>query len=120
MAPFLHGANASPLMTLPPLSVDKILTLVTALACVVMLVRMALRPAARQRLDATAWRVWFRVRSAALFLWQWRRRRQARDQARRTAQAVIERARQSGSKGNVQRDGNVLTPDSFQRPRKPH
>ncbi|MEY4763368.1 MAG: hypothetical protein RI907_41 [Pseudomonadota bacterium] len=106
-------------MTLPPLTVEKILALVTAVACIVMLVRLALKPAQRARLDGAAWRVWFKLRNGAQGLWAWRQRRVAREQARRTAQAVIERARQ-GDAPTVKRDGNVLTPDSFQRPRKPH
>jgi predicted nucleotidyltransferase len=60
------------------------------------------------------------LRQVGLRTWHWRRRRQARDDARRTAQAVIARARQPGAHGDVERDGNVLRPESFQRPRKPH
>ncbi len=91
------------------MTVDKFLALAVALACGVMLLRMVIGPKHRRRLDAFAWRTW-----------HWRRRRQARQEARRTAQAAIARARQPGAHGEVQRDGNVLRPDSFQRPRKPH
>ncbi len=105
-------------MTFSPLTIEKLLALATALACLVMLLRMVLKPAWRHRLDTTALRAWLQLRMGARQLWHWRQRRQARDQARRTAQAVIERARQSPP--SVKRDGNVLTPESFQRPRKPH
>jgi hypothetical protein len=100
------------------MTVDKLLALTVALACGVMLLRMVIGPARRQRLDAFAWRHWHQARHLALQVWQWRRRSLARAQAKRTAQAVIERARQAP--GQVKRDGNVLTPDTFQRPRKPH
>ncbi len=102
------------------MTVDKLLALAVALACGVMLLRMAIGPARRHRLDALAWRAWLGLRHVAMRTWQWRRRRQARDEARRTAQAVIARARQPGAHGEVQKDGNVLRPESFQRPRKPH
>jgi hypothetical protein len=108
------------MMTFPPLTADKILALVTAVACVVMLARMALKPGQRDRLDGAAWQLWFKVRTAFSSLWQWRQRRVAREQARRTAQAVIERARAGQPVPPVKRDGNVLMPESFQRPRKPH
>jgi hypothetical protein len=102
------------------MTIDKLLALAVALACGVMLLRMAIGPKHRQRLDAFAWRTWHNLRHVALNTWHWRRRRQARQAARRTAQAVIARARQPGAHGEVQRDGNVLRPDTFQRPRKPH
>jgi hypothetical protein len=105
-------------MSFSPLTIEKLLALATALACGVMLLRMVLKPTQRQRLDMAAQRAWWKLSAGAQHLWRWRQRRQAHDQARRTAQAVIDRARQGQTP--VKRDGNVLTPESFQRPRKPH
>jgi len=81
--------------------------------CVLMLVRMVLPAKRRARLDQGLKRVpqvlsrrWHTLRHG-------RRHRAA---AERLARDAIERAR----KTNVERDGNVIKPDAFKGPRKPH
>lgn len=76
--------------------VEKLLAGIVLAACAVMLLRLALGPARRQRFDA------FFVR-----LWRWPRTRR---NAQKLADDAIRRAR-----GGVRRDGNVYTPDSFDK-----
>ena len=81
--------------------------------CVLMLVRMMLPAKRRARLDQGLKRVpkvlsrrWHSLRHG----------RQRRVAAERLARDAIERAR----KTTVERDGNVIKPDAFKGPRKPH
>lgn len=85
--------------------------------CVLMLVRMVLPAKRRARLDQ---RLLHRLRQVRKVLGRWwhalRHGRRRRVDAERLARDAIERAR----KTNVERDGNVIKPDAFKGPRKPH
>lgn len=85
--------------------------------CGLMLVRMALPVRWRARVDQ-------RLRQVPLALSRlWRGLRHGRKQrvdAERLARDAIERARQSPGKTRAQREGNVIKPDAFKGPRKPH
>jgi hypothetical protein len=88
------------------------------LVCALLLLRMALPAAQQHRFDAF-WRglgqrlqgLGQRVSQSARQRWQ--QLRSGRD-ARREAADAIERARHG--KPTVQRDGNVIRPDSFNKP----
>jgi hypothetical protein len=85
----------------------------TALAiCVALLARLALGDRRRQRVDARLRRAGWRLRQGAMRVWHWRAHRQ---QAARAAEEAIRRAQ-----GHAGRDGNVIRPESFKRPRRPH
>ena len=93
------------------MSADKILAALVVAACAAMLLRLALGARRRRRFDAA----WFAVAQALRTLpRRLARRRARRRQAEQAADAVIRRAQE------VERDGNVYTPESFRRPRKPH
>ena len=92
--------------------IEKLLAGGVLLVCAAMLLRLALREHHRQRLDAAAFRAVFASRRLAHRLWFWRAHRQ---RAAREAENAIRRAQR-----NVERDGNVVRPDSFKGPRKPH
>ena len=80
--------------------------------CVALLLRMALPERQQQRVDA-AWRLAVhRARLLAHRLWFWRAHRK---RAAREAEEAIRRAQRK-----VERDGNVIRPDAFKGPRKPH
>ena len=83
---------------------EKTLAALGLLACSVLLLGMALGPRRVARLRQT----W-------LHGWRWRERHQARHAARTQAEQAIQRARQ-GTPPRVQREGNVLRPDTFKRP----
>mgnify|MGYP006174102027 FL=1 len=81
--------------------------------CVLMLVRLMLPARKRARFDERLKQVpqvlsrrWHTLRHG----------RRHRVDAERLARDAIERAR----KTNVERDGNVIKPDAFKGPRKPH
>ena len=86
--------------------------LVVAL-CVLMLGRMMLPARWRARLDQGLKQAPKVLRRRWLALRHGRRRRAV---AKRLARDAIERAR----KTPVERDGNVIKPDAFKGPRKPH
>lgn len=94
---------------------DKLFPIFVAAVCVAMLVRMALGEQRRARLDRAFLRLWGGVRWHALRLWTWRSRRQSEAQAKQVADEVINRVRH-----RVEKEGNVLTPEAFKGPRKPH
>ncbi|HOM13104.1 MAG TPA: hypothetical protein PLB41_07270 [Rubrivivax sp.] len=83
--------------------------------CLALLLHMALPPRQRQRVDTALRRAWHAGRR--------RLRRSGRDgnpgaqaaQAAEQASEVIRRARRA-----AQQDGNVIRPDAFNQPRKPH
>ena len=81
--------------------------------CAVMLVRLMLPAQRRMQFDQ-------RVRGLPQWLRQrWKRLRHGRRHrvdAEKLARDAIERAR----KTPVERDGNVIKPDAFKGPRKPH
>ena len=92
--------------------VEKIFAGIALAVCAVLLLRMALPERQRWRLDA-AWQQAVRAsRRLARRVWFWRSHRQA---AAREAEEAIRRAQRK-----VQRDGNVIRPESFKGPRKPH
>jgi hypothetical protein len=85
--------------------------------CVVLLVRLLLRPAQRQRLDTWARVSWWQLRQRAQGLRKRAPRGSARD-AEREAQDAIRRAQQR-AQGRKQADwdGNVARPRQFQDPK---
>jgi hypothetical protein len=95
--------------------VEKIFASLLLAACLVALLRMALRPRQRDRFDAFWRRAWQRAKAP----FQRRKRPPlSAQQARRAAEEAIERARR---KGDGRWEGNVFRPRSFfKRPRKPH
>jgi hypothetical protein len=93
------------------MSADKILAALVVAACAVMLLRLALGARRRRRFDAAWYAFAQALRSLPKRL---TRRRARRRQAEQAADAAIRRAQ------GVDRDGNVYTPESFRRPRKPH
>ena len=92
--------------------IEKALAAVVLVVCAALLLRMALPARQRARLDA--W--WLRLRGGgtvqARNLWHWRARRVS---AQREAKDAIRRAQRK-----PRRDGNVIRPESFKGPRKPH
>ncbi len=99
---------------------EKSFAVLVAGVCLVLLARLFMPERYRWRLDARAqstWQAfsawtqstWQAFRAWAQRLWRWR---SSRKQAARIAEEAIRRARHS-----VQRDGNVLRPKSFGRPR---
>ncbi|MFW9622543.1 MAG: hypothetical protein ACMV16_10405 [Macromonas sp.] len=92
-------------------AIEKWPALLIALLCLGMLLRMVMGPVRRARLDAWWRRLVARVRPA-------KRSSPVRpDLAAQQAREAIERAQRMS---RVQREGNVLTPDAFKGPRKPH
>ena len=92
--------------------IEKIFAGIALVVCAVLLLRMALPEHQRERLDAAWQRAVQGSRHLARRLWFWRAHRQT---AAREAEEAIRRAQR-----NVERDGNVIRPDSFKGPRKPH
>jgi hypothetical protein len=92
--------------------IEKFLAGGVLLVCVALLLRLALGEQHRQRVDAATSRAAFAGRRLARRLWFWRTHRQ---RAAREAEDAIRRAQRS-----VKSDGNVIRPDSFNGPRKPH
>ena len=81
--------------------------------CGVMLIRMLLGDRRRDRVDAAARRLGHHLRRRGQHLWHWRRRR---DESARLAEEAIQRARRA----RADKDGNVIRPEAFKGPRKPH
>lgn len=86
--------------------------------CVALLLRMALPLRQRQRLDAALRRAACTARQHLRRAWPGRTRRHRAVLAAAQADAAIRRARRA--RRAAQRDGNVIRPDAFERPRKPH
>ena len=84
--------------------------------CVVLLVRMALPPARRARLDAAFGRWRRRLAHGADRLGAAVRRPTAEARARRETAAAIRRARERAESGEW--DGNVYRPKSFKRKKR--
>lgn len=91
---------------------EKILAGVALLVCVALLARMLADAPRRRYIDAMARYAWLRCRLALHRLWFWRRHRQ---HAAREAEEAIRRAQR-----RAERDGNVIRPEAFKGPRKPH
>ena len=86
------------------------------LVCVALLARMCLPQRRRAALDAALRRLprWARARGMAV--WHWRHGRRRRDDAARLTEEAIQRARRT----RADKDGNVIRPEAFKGPRKPH
>ncbi len=112
-----------------------LLAALVLIACLVLLVRLMLPPARRAQLDAFGRRRWAGLRAGSLSAWQGlsslrhRSSPKARQDAARTAEEVIRRAREGrrppgkgngAAKPDGEWDGNVYRPKSFKPPRKPH
>ena len=99
---------------------EQLLSGLTATVCVVLLVRLCLSDARQRRFDHTMRTLGQRLRFGTQQLW---RVPAARRTAAREAQAAIERARsgRSSAEGDEgEWTGNVYSPKSFRKPRKPH
>lgn len=81
--------------------------------CVVLLLRLALGERRRRRVDAVLQRGWSRLSQATVELRHRRRRKVVEAAAAREADEVIRRV-----KRDVEREGNVIRPRAFQRPRR--
>jgi hypothetical protein len=92
--------------------IEKVFAAGALAVCGVLLLRMALPERQRDRLDAAWQRALHGSRQLARRAWFWRTHRQT---AAREAEEAIRRAQRS-----VERDGNVIRPDAFKGPRKPH
>ena len=91
---------------------EKFAAAVTLAACIALLARLMLGRRRRQRFDAMARRAWAACRTVAQRIVRWPK---ARREAAAAAEDAIRRAR-----GAADRDGNVIRPRAFRRPRKPH
>jgi hypothetical protein len=99
---------------------EQIIAGAALLSCVVLLARLAMSETRRYRFDRAMRRLWWRLRSTAMQVWSWPSSRRA---AAREARDAIERARNAGRKTGVtdgEWKGNVYTPKSMRKPRKPH
>ena len=94
---------------------EAILAAAVLVLCLALLVRLVLPPRQRQRMDSRARQGWTTLRQRARAVPAVWHRRRHRKQAATEAEAAIRRAREG-----VSRDGNVIRPKSFKRPRKPH
>ncbi len=108
-------------------AVEQALAGVVLAVCLVLLVRLVIGPARRYRFDRQM-RRGFRpvtraasaVRASCLRVWQTVFLRRARERAAaREAAEAIERARRRRVEDGDW-EGNVYTPKSFRRPKKPH
>lgn len=86
---------------------EKLLAGLVLAFCVVMLLRLVLGPARRQRFDRFFRNLWAGLRARAVALWRWPR---SRRKAQQLADDAIRRAREG------RWDGNVYTPDQFKKP----
>lgn len=86
---------------------EKTVAWLIAIACIAMLLRMALGAKRRQKLDSTALSFWQTVkrRSARMY-----RRQATKKEARKATQEILQRMRQP-----VERHGNVISPKAFKR-----
>lgn len=92
--------------------IEAILAGLVLAVCLALLLRMALPERQRRRLDA-AWRRLVQAgQRLAQRAWFWRRHKR---HAAREADEAIRRAQR-----RAERDGNVVRPDAFKDPRKPH
>lgn len=92
--------------------IEQVLAGIVLAVCVALLLRMLLRERERRRVDAAWQRGVQGGRRLARRAWFWRRHRRS---AAREAEDAIRRAQRG-----AERDGKVIHPDAFKRPRKPH
>ena len=101
---------------------EQLLAAFTLAVCAVLGVRLCLGPARQQRFDRALRRWGGALRQGARQLWHWRASWRL---ARTEAEAAIRRARGgrgTGSNGDADEGewtGNVYTPRSFRKPRRP-
>jgi hypothetical protein len=95
---------------------EPLLAALTLAVCAVLLVRLCLGPVRQQRFDRAARRWGWMLRHGAGQLWHWRSSRRL---ARTEAEAVIRRARAGKAEEQGEWTGNVYTPKSFRKPRRP-
>lgn len=98
------------------LSLNQWFAAFVVLVCAALLVRLVLPPRRRAVLDASVRGLPARLQARATALWHWRQRRSQRDDAARLAEEAIQRARRT----RADKDGNVIHPEAFKGPRKPH
>ncbi|MEY4561800.1 MAG: hypothetical protein RLZZ618_1077 [Pseudomonadota bacterium] len=89
------------------MTIEKLLIGAVLALCIVMLVRLCLNPLRQSQMDAVG-----------RWIIQVPQKLIQRSQASRQAAEAIRRAKGSGPEGDWK--GNVYTPKSFKRPRKPH
>ena len=92
--------------------IEKFLAALLLTVCLVMLLRLALGERLRRGFDAFWLHAWTEARTVVARAWHWRA---ARRRASRVAEEAIRRAR-----AGVEREGNVVRPEAFRGPRKPH
>jgi hypothetical protein len=92
--------------------IEKLPAAVMFVICMFLLVRLFVGAPRQRRWDNALRRAWAALRGRALYVWHWR---ESRRRATLAAEEAIRRAR-----ARMERDGNVVRPDSFQKPRKPH
>jgi len=92
--------------------IEKILAAVMFVICMFLLVRLLIGAPRQRRWDCALLHAWAVVRGRVLYVWHWRA---SRRRAALAAEEAIRRAR-----WRMERDGNVVRPDSFHKPRKPH
>lgn len=96
---------------------EQVLAVLVAAVCVALLVRLALGPAQRARLDRQAVQAWQRLDAAARRLWQQLRYgRSSRRQAQQMFDELRQRSRDGAAtppRAGVKREGNVYTPERF-------
>ena len=94
---------------------EQVLAVLVAAVCLALLVRLALGPAQRARLDRQAVQAWQRLDAAARRLWQQLRYgRSSRRQAQQMFDELRQRSRDgTGARPSVKREGNVYTPERF-------
>ncbi len=95
------------------MDVSRVVSALIVTVCVLMLCRLVLPAASRARLDHRLRRLPESMRGHWRVI---RHGRRPRVDAEKLARDAIERAR----KNQVERDGNVIKPDAFKGPRKPH
>lgn len=85
---------------------------IALLVCVALLARLLADEPRRRHIDAMARRAWQRAGLALRRPWA---RHRERRQAAREAEEAIRRAQR-----RAEREGNVIRPEAFKGPRKPH
>lgn len=80
--------------------------------CALLMLRLLIGDVRRHRFDAAVARRWRSAKLRVREAWQWRG---VRRHAAREAEDVIRRA-----KHRARREGNVIRPEQFESPRKPH
>lgn len=96
------------------------------LVCGALLLRMLMGVRRRARFDAivlAGWQRWAQAWRNRLAMWRrWRARRDGEARAAQAAQAerLAEEAIQRARRTRADKDGNVIRPEAFKEPRKPH